>query len=108
MFEKREKTPTSNARNGSQPSLEAAMALQKMFEEGRFEQVLGQLDDAGENLASPVEVSPPVNHVESVHPSDAPQSVPGSIGGFFRNLAQKLHLSGRKRPIGGKSVGGNG
>ena len=48
MFEKREKTPTSNARNGSQPSLETAMALQKMFEEGRFE----QLDDAGENLAS--------------------------------------------------------
>ena len=104
MFEKREKTPISNPKNGSQPSLEAAMALQKMFEEGRLE----QLDDTGENQASQAEVLSPVDRLESVRPSDATQSVPGSIGGFFRNLARKLHLSGRKRPIGGKSVSGNG
>ena len=104
MFEKREKTPVSNPKNGSQPSLETAMALQKMFEEGRFE----QLDDAGENLASEAEVCAPVERVESVRPADAAQSAPGSIGGFFRNLAHKLRLSGRKRPIGGKSVSGNG
>ncbi len=104
MFEKREKTPVSNPRNGLQPSLEAAMALQKMFEEGLLE----QLDDTGENLASQVEVLPPVDRIESVRPSDTAQSVPGSIGGFFRNLAQKLHLTGRKQPIGGKSVSGNG
>lgn len=104
MFEKREKTPISNASNGSQPSLEAAMALQKMFEEGLLE----QMDDAGENLTSQTEVCAPVERLESVRPSDGTQSVPGSVGGFFRNLAQKLHLTGRKHPIGGKSVSGNG
>ena len=103
MFEKREKTPISNARNGAQPSLEAAMALQKMFEEGLIE----RLDDAGENLASQVEVRPPVDRIESLR-QDAVQSVPGRIGGFFRNLAQKLGLTSRKQPIGGKSATGNG
>ncbi len=104
MFEKREKTPISDPKNGSQPSLEAAMALQKMFDEGLLE----QLDEAGENPASQAEVHPPVARVESGCPSDAAESVPGSVGGFFRNLAQKLHLTGRKHPIGGKSASGNG
>jgi hypothetical protein len=44
--------------------------------------------------------------MESARPN-AVQSVPGGIGGFFRNLAQKLRLTGRKQPIGGKSASGH-
>jgi hypothetical protein len=104
MFEKREKTPAFPPTNRTQPSLEAVMALQKMFEEGRLE----QLEEASENSeAPPLEVRSPIGRAEAMRHPDAVQSVPWTIGGFFRNLAQKLHLT-RKRPIGGRSASGNG
>jgi len=102
MFEKREKTPMSPTENRTQPSLEAVMALQRMFEEGRLE----QLAKASESNDDTPEVQ--LARAETVRPSDAAPSDPGILGRFFLNLARKLGLTEPKQPADGKSASRNG
>jgi hypothetical protein len=105
MFEKREKTSEFQPKDGARPSLEAIMALQKMLEDGR----LDQLDETDE--APPLEVRPSMDSDRAgrTRQADAVQSAPRMIGRFFSDLAHRLSLAlGRKKPIGGKSARGSG
>jgi hypothetical protein len=105
MFEKPEKTPAFPQKNCSRPSLEAVMALQKMFEEGRLE----ELHEASESAeAPPLEVRSPLTRGKPERSFD--DGAQGwTVRGFFRNLAESLELiPRRKQPIGGRSASGNG